>query len=213
MWVKICGVTNETTAEAIAALRPDAIGLNFYAPSPRFVAPEIAAKIVAALPADVEPVALFVNSTADDIRRICRQCGIETVQLHGDEPASLLAELAEFRLLRAFRIGEDGVASIRDELSRFSAAGVTIDGCFVEARVPGAYGGTGTRGPWEMLRDWPEDWPPLILAGGLNPENVAEGIACTRPWGVDVASGVESRPGVKDLDRVRAFIENARNAS
>lgn len=213
MWIKICGIRDEATAMGVAAHRPDAVGLNFYRPSPRCVSNDVAARIVATLPAEVEPIGLFVNATVEEIRRTVRDCGLRAVQLHGDETVALMSELADLKLFRAFRIGDEGLTSLQKELEDIEHAGVRLAGCLVEARVSGAYGGTGIVGPWEILNDWPNDWPPLILAGGLTPENVADGIAATSPWGVDVASGVESSPGTKDLDRIRAFIENARSAS
>lgn len=212
MWIKICGIRDAQTARAIAALGPDALGFNFYSRTPRAVTIETAAEIVPLLPETVEPVGVFVNETPAQIAAICRRCKIGTVQLHGDEPPERLAELGRLapglKLIRAYRMGGDGLGSLARYLQACDRLNVRLAACLVDARVEGLYGGSGTRVPWHRLAsDYPRDeWPPLILAGGLTPENVAEAAAAVRPWGLDVASGVESAPGEKDLDRVARFI-------
>lgn len=217
MWVKICGVTDATTAEAIAAAGADAIGVNFYARSVRCVDVAAAAEIVRRIPDRVEAVGVFVNADTQKMLQTTARCGLRTVQLHGDEPPEQAAELvaAGLRVIRAFRVGAAGLAEVETELSRLRALGVELRGCLIDARVAGSYGGTGVTPPWELIREgWRrDDWPPLILAGGLTPQNVAAGICACRPWGVDVAGGVESAPGVKNLREVERFIENARGAS
>ena len=218
MWVKICGIRDVDTALVAAQAGADAIGLNFYPGSKRRVDVDEAARIVEALPADVTPIGLFVNADVTEIVRIARECGLHTLQLHGDEPAELLAELAyagRFELIRAFRVGAAGLAPMEAELARLQQAGVTLAGCLVDADVQGHYGGTGQTAPWDLLsREWrAAEWPPLILAGGLTPSNVAEAIRSCRPWGVDVAGGVESAPGRKEPSLIQEFLQNARDAS
>lgn len=212
MKVKICGLRDVATAKAVAALRPDAIGLNFFARSVRVVEESTAAAIVRALPPEVEAWGVFVNHSAEDIRRIAHTCGLHAVQLHGDEPPELLATLSSLRVIRAFRIGEAGLDEMAAYLERCRALGAMPEACLIDARVEGTYGGTGRVPPWDILAadHRRAGWPPLILAGGLNPENVAAGITAVRPWGVDVAGGVESSPGLKDLERVSRFISAAR---
>lgn len=212
MWVKLCGIRDVETAAAAAAAGADAIGLNFYRPSVRAVDVVTAARIVQSLPASVEPVGLFVNASLDEIETTATTCGLRTLQLHGDEPPELLAALRRYRLIRAFRVGADGLRDVDDSLQRLAALDVSLFACLVDAHVPGAFGGTGRIAPWELLaREWPaRPRPPLILAGGLTPANVAAGIAACRPWGVDVAGGVESAPGVKDAGLMRAFVAAAR---
>ena len=212
MWIKVCGIRDTATARSVAACGVDAIGLNFHPPSPRFVAVDVAREIVAGLPRAVEPVGLFVNHSAVEIRDIAAHCGLRTIQLHGDEPPEFLAELREFRLLRAFRVNHAGLVEMARYLERCQSLGCLPWGCLLDAKVEGAYGGTGHVAPWDLIaRDYRRaDWPPLILAGGLGPDNVQQGIAATAPWGVDVASGVETSPGVKDALRLRTFIHNAR---
>ncbi|REJ87547.1 MAG: phosphoribosylanthranilate isomerase [Planctomycetota bacterium] len=211
MWIKICGIRNVETAERVAALAPDAIGLNFYDQSPRCVEQETAAKIVAGLPPDVEPVAVFVNATAERVAEVCRTCGIRTVQLHGDESPEFVGRLNGLQVIRAFRVGDGDLPSIAADLDRYQTLGIPLRACLIDARVEGAYGGTGHTAPWETLATgWQADWPPLILAGGLKPDNIRQAIEVVHPWGVDVASGVESSSGGKDLNSVAAFIASAR---
>ncbi len=220
MWTKICGIRDLETAAKIAALKPDAIGLNFFVKSPRRVDVETAVKISEALPSDIERVGLFVNHSNEDVLQICRECSLGTAQLHGDETPEFLAELqtadSDLKLLRAFRVDADsGCAEIEEFLARCEVLGVTLDGCLVDSRVEGEYGGTGHSAPWDLLRGQYDSrrWPRLILAGGLTPDNVADAICIVSPVGVDVASGVESSRGVKDLNLVADFIEAARRAS
>jgi phosphoribosylanthranilate isomerase len=217
MFVKICGIRDVETAVSAADAGVDAIGLNFYAKSPRVVAPAVAAEIVARL-CDragnaVEAVGVFVNHSAADIRAICQSCGLTTIQLHGDEPPELVAELsAEFRIVRAFRIGTEGLVALARYLNTCARSGAPPWACLADAKVEGCYGGTGHTAPWDLIaRDYTAaEWPPLILAGGLRPENVGEAIRIVRPWGVDVAGGVESSVACKDVTLVRQFVQNAK---
>ena len=210
--IKICGITNEADALQTATLGADALGLNFYPRSPRYVSPAVAARIVRALPPFVEPVALFVNEPLQRAIEVARQLGpIRTVQWHGEHPET--CGEAAVRFIPAFQVrGAEDLARVRrylefcHDLDRMPAA-VLIDG-----HISGLYGGTGQAAPWELLADF-RPGVPLILAGGLTPENVAEAVRAVRPYGVDVASGVESAPGRKDAEKVRRFIEQARDAA
>lgn len=212
MWTKICGVRDVPAAIAIAKLRPAAIGLNFYAKSPRCVDDATAAEIVASLPAEVEPVGVFVNATVERIAEVVERVGLRRVQLHGDESPAFTGAVRDrcpsIPLIRAWRMGAGGLDDLAAYLDDCRARGVTFSGCLVDAHVSGSYGGTGAVVPWDRLRaEYRRDeWPPLILAGGLHPGNVAKALAAVEPWGVDVASGVESSPGVKDLARVEQFL-------
>ena len=212
MWVKLCGVRDPASAKQLAALGPDAVGLNFHPPSPRFVGNDVAREITAVLPAEIERVGVFVDRPARDIAATVSRVGLTGVQLHGDEPPETLAELRErlpdVRLIRAWRTAADG---LQDLAVHLDAAGVLPDAVLIDARVPGAYGGTGVTVDWERLATTYEpDWPPLILAGGLTPANVAGAVGVVRPWGVDTAGGVESSPGVKDAALAAAFVTAAR---
>jgi len=213
MWIKICGIRDVATAVELSGLAIDAIGLNFYEHSPRCVSPEAARGVVRRLPAGLTAVGVFVNHTGQQISEIARQCGISTVQLHGDEPPELLSKLpANLRVLKAFRVGEEGLDDVAAYLERCRHLGATPWACLVDARVEGHYGGSGQTAPWSTLAaEWRYDqWPALILAGGLNPRNVAHAIRLVRPFGVDVAGGVERAVGCKDPALVREFVENAR---
>lgn len=218
MWVKICGIRDVQTARGVAALRPDAIGLNFYAKSPRVVDARTAAEIVRDLPDGVEPVGLFVNHTVDEVVALCTEVGLRSAQLHGDETPRQVAELQHrlpsVKIIRALRVGPDGIESIKNYLSECERLGVKLAACLVDALVDGVYGGSGKTVAWDAIAASHRgpDWPPLVLAGGLNPQNVAQAIAAVAPWGVDVASGVETSPGKKDLAAVKSFIENSRDA-
>lgn len=211
MWIKICGVTRLEDARDIAAAQPDAIGLNFYSRSGRFVAPETAARIVKEIPPGILPVGVFVNHSVTEIRDICQACKLTTIQLHGDETPDLASQLPELKIIRAFRVGVGHEAALRADVTSWQELIPGLMAGLADAKVDGEFGGTGRVAPWELLNStWREDWPKLVLAGGLHPGNVASAIRAVRPWGVDVAGGVESAPGVKNSDAVRDFIQQAR---
>lgn len=218
MWVKVCGVRDRAAAVKIAELGADAIGLNFYSRSPRFVEPEIAVEIAQALPEGVERIGVFVNHPIRNIERIAAECHLDVLQLHGDEPPSYLADLQRrlpgIRTVRAWRMAKnlDGLGAYLKECRQWNCE---LAGCLVDAQVDGSYGGSGKTVPWERLvREYRFDkWPPLILAGGLTATNVADAISVAHPWGVDVASGVESSPGVKDLALVEQFVRQAKSTA
>jgi phosphoribosylanthranilate isomerase len=208
--VKICGLTCVEDALACAELGADWIGLNFHRPSSRYVEPEVAASIVAALPRRVQAVGVFVDRPVAEVVELAGRIGLGVVQLHGAEPVEELAALARFRVVRAFRLRPaEGWATISEYLERAEALGHPPDSVLVDAFVPGMAGGTGTMIEESLLDDRPA-LSRFILAGGLTPDNVAGRIARVRPWMVDVASGVESAPGRKDPKRVSAFIRAAR---
>ena len=208
--IKICGVTTQVDARMVADLGADFIGLNFYSQSPRHISGAQAANILRAIPSHVEPVGLFVNEPIANVQRISRELGIRTVQLHGDhEDVPSIAE----NVIPAFGVWDEGsLDAISDYFERLrSAHSVEPAAILVDAHVPGLHGGTGRTAPWHLLAGF-DPGVPVILAGGLTPENLAEAIRIVRPWGVDVASGVESAPGRKDPDKLRRFIDNARAA-
>lgn len=208
--VKICGLTRLDEALATAAAGADWIGLNFHPASPRCIAEETAAEIVAALPPTAEAVGLFVDRPPEEVRTVARRVGLEIVQLHGDEPPEDVLALEGLRVVRAFRLGDGAaVARMIAYLECCEQRGKSPDAVLVDAFVPGQPGGTGRTIQADLL-DLIPPLPRLILAGGLTPENVAEHAAHVRPWMVDVAGGVESAPGRKDPRRVAAFIHAAR---
>lgn len=219
MWVKICGVRDEATAAWVAACQPDAIGLNFHRPSPRFVEPDLAAQIAAGLPAGIEAIGVVVNAfahRAEEIATLVRQVGLHGVQFHGHESPHDIATVMQCcplgtKVIRSWTPDGEWNRMVQ-YVQSCRALGVEIAAILMDAPAPGQYGGTGQTVDWTALRSHYDfaAWPPLLLAGGLKPENIVEAIRTVQPWGVDVASGVESSPGVKDPARVRDFIANAR---
>ncbi|OQX68515.1 MAG: hypothetical protein B6A08_09590 [Sorangiineae bacterium NIC37A_2] len=209
LWIKICGVTREEDAREVVRLGADAIGLNFVQSSPRFVSRERAAAIMSSVPdaaASVEWVGVFAGMSLPEVVSMARELKLDRVQLHGDEDpsfvAALLAEgLAAYRALR--------IQSEADLAGALEDAG---DRLLVDAKVDGVLGGTGHSFDPALVTDLARK-RPLVVAGGLRPDNVARVVRFVRPFGVDTASGVESSPGQKDLRLVRAFIEQARAGS
>ncbi len=212
--IKICGITCEADARVVAAAGADAVGLNFFEKSPRYLAPREAERVVRALPDDMVKVGLFVNATPQHILDTWDSLGLTLIQLHGDEPPEFLCELGNRPVMRAFRLGEEGLAPICGYLQTCRELGCLPRLVLIDSFRKGKYGGTGATADWDTARLYPaEVWlPPLVLAGGLTPENVGEAIRTVRPIGVDTASGVESAAGKKDADSVRRFVETARAA-
>jgi phosphoribosylanthranilate isomerase len=198
--VKICGITRHEDAELAASLGAWAVGFNFWEGSKRRCDPAVAAGMARALRRRVEPVGVFVNPTLDEVARAVEGVGLTHVQLHGDEGPSFCAAVAQrtgARVIKALHIASG--ADIHD------AERYHTDFHLLDAPAGPAYGGTGRTWDWDLAAQR-HTRTPLLLSGGLTPENVADGIAAVRPWGVDVASGVESAPGIKDAAKVEAFI-------
>lgn len=210
--IKICGITTEADACQVAHLGADAIGLNFYPQSPRWVDLVLAERIVRTVPPFIEVVGLFVNSPLTQIAQFLQPLNsLRTLQCYGD-PRDI-HDPYPFRLIPAFNVrDENSLQEITQYLDRCRGAGHLPPAILADASVPGQYGGTGHRAPWHLLVDF-DLGVPLILAGGLTPDNVAEAVRMVRPYAVDVASGVESSPGKKDPERMKRFIENAREAA
>ena len=214
LWVKICGNTSLADAQLAADAGADAVGFVF-APSPRRVTPEQVAAITPHLPALIEKIGVFVDADFDTIAAAVEFAGLTGVQLHTGGADGLTAQLRKrfgpgLRILRVIHFGEAAAQQLEEAHSDTS-----IDGVLVDSRTATAVGGTGITFDWQVARTTifaGESALKLIAAGGLNPANVAEAIATLRPWGVDVVSGVESSPGYKDVDKVRAFVANARAA-
>lgn len=211
--VKICGITSLTDAQSVANAGADAIGLNFYAPSPRFVPWETAQEICQELP-HLTKIALFVNESVPTIRRLADQVGFDAIQLHGDEPPETIAELSEFRIIRALRCRRANLQTVRDYLQQCQKLESLPEAILLDAYTPDQYGGTGQALDWNQLNlTTPSvEGVPWVLAGGLTAANVAEAIGMTRPAGVDTASGVEIQPGQKDPQQVAQFVQAARAA-
>ncbi len=216
--IKICGITSVDDARLVASAGADAIGLNFYAQSPRCIRRDDAEQIVEVLPADVVKVGVFVNASRDEVRRTFDDLGLDLAQLHGDEPPEFLAELEGRPVMRAFRCRQTGLAPVYAYLDRCRELGCLPHMILIDSYKEGIFGGTGETADWSELARYASigghpERPPLVLAGGLRPDNVAQAIRMVRPRAVDTASGVESSPGRKDPDLVRAFVEAARKGS
>jgi phosphoribosylanthranilate isomerase len=207
--IKICGVTNPQDAELAAALGADALGLNFYPGSKRFVSQAAVVAIVRRLPLFVDAVAVFVNEPLADAQEVTRQFGMRTLQWHGKSPP--LSTVGSCRFIPAFAVADAaGLATVTEYLTACRAANRLPAAVLLDGHAPGQYGGTGQIAPWHLLAGF-DPGVPVILAGGLTPDNVAEAIRTVRPYAVDVAGGVESSPGNKDPDKLRRFIDAVRS--
>lgn len=204
--VKICGITKWEDAKLAAELGAHAIGLNFYEQSPRCVTPFAATEILRRLPPFVTPVGVFVNWEEAAVLALAKALRLLSAQLHGDEPARVVERVAEqMPVIKALRLGQ-GVNG--PDFAKYRAASAFL----LDAAVTGHYGGTGTTGNWHAARTAAQSHR-VLLAGGLTPENVGEAIRIVRPYAVDVASGVEARPGKKDPAKMKAFFEEVGRAS
>ena len=200
--IKICGLTRAEDVHAAVEAGADAIGLVFYPPSPRFVAFERAAELAALVPPFVTTVGLFVNPDPTYVRQALAQVPLQLLQFHGDESEAQCATFGR-PWIKAARV-RPGV-----DLVEFSACHPSASGLLLDAFVEG-YGGGGKVFDWSLI---PERLGrPLILSGGLDPDNVAEAVRRVRPWAVDVSSGVESGKGIKDAALIAAFVAGVRNA-
>ena len=199
--VKVCGITNVDDALAALEAGADAFGFNFYAPSPRFVNADTAADIVARLPATACTVGVFVNAPRREVERVAGHVGLTALQFHGDEDPEFCRSWPQ-KIIKAVRV--------RDRSGAAAARAYAVDFILADAYVEDRFGGTGRRIAIEYLEGF--DRGRLILAGGLTPENIAEAVRTVRPFGVDVASGIERVPGKKDWDLMRRFIAHAHAA-
>ena len=200
--VKICGITRMEDALAAAAAGADALGFMFYEASPRRVAFDVAAKIIRELPPFLARVGVFVNPSPDDVRRSIEDCRIDTLQFHGEETPEFCAQFG-LRVIKAFRVRD------AESLSALPAyVGAT---CLLDSFVAGQHGGTGATFNWDLAAQTVKAGRRVLLAGGLTEENAAEAVRRVRPYGLDVSSGVEAKPGVKDAAKVRAFIAAAKS--
>ncbi len=198
--IKICGITRLEDAQAALELGVDALGFVFYGKSPRYIKPEKAAAIIRQLPDSVSAVGLFVNPTQQQIDEVLKHCPLDIIQLHGDESA-------DFCQAQALPVMKAVAVSCADDLQRAASYDCAV---LLDAKAPaGVFGGTGKSFDWSLLQGFSHN-SPLILAGGLNPENVAEALAVRQWFAVDVSSGVETSPGLKDAGKMRAFVAAVR---
>ena len=204
--VKICGITRLQDARLAEKLGAYALGFNFYEKSPRNVSPADAWKIRNSLRPDTEAVGVFVNWNPEVITHLAKALQLSAVQLHGDETPKQLASLAdELPVIKAFRVG---ISFSVSNFKKFRRASFFL----LDAAAGSKFGGSGKTFDWSIAKKAASS-PKIILAGGLTPENVAEAILAVRPYAVDVASGVESRPGKKDAGKLRAFFSEVAHAN
>lgn len=201
--IKICGITNAADAMAAVNAGADALGFMFYERSKRYVTPDAVAEIVEELPPFVMRVGVFVDPSMDLVNETASTSGITALQFHGAETPEFCGQFG-LPVIKAFRITDK---SSLEALPRYQTSAWLVD-----SDVPGQWGGTGQTFDWSLAQQATKLGRPVILAGGLTPENVATAVRAVRPYGVDVSSGVEALPGRKAKEKVEAFIRSARGA-
>ena len=204
-FIKICGITSREDALAAVAAGADALGFNFYRPSPRYISPLAAREIIERLPESILTVGVFVNEDSPEaVLKIAREAGVKALQLHGDEAPDYCRQLAtEFQVIKTFAVSDDFDTNI---VQMFPVNAIMLDTKHNKLR-----GGTGRVFDWSIARQISPRVAKLYLAGGLAPENVAEAIETVRPYAVDACSGLEERPGLKSEERMRAFVAAVRS--
>jgi phosphoribosylanthranilate isomerase len=208
--VKICGITNLEDAIAAIEAGADLLGFNFYRKSVRYIEPEAARSIVALVRSGAsvpQLVGVFVNSPLLEVQSILREADLDLAQLHGDESIEMITEL-KGRGFKALR--PQSTEEAENQAKTYAVA--SEPALLIDAYRKGEYGGTGQIGDWSIAAKMARHYS-ILLAGGLTPENVAQAIAEVQPWGVDVASGVESVPGKKDVAKMRMFIAKAKSST
>ena len=205
--IKVCGITRTQDAIEAARLGVDALGLVFYPPSKRAISLERALGIREVLPAFVQAVGLFVNPTRDEVEAILQHFPELVLQFHGDEPPEFCASFGR-PYLKALAMGQTQDGELLDVKTSMQPH-LAASGFLLDSHAPGEMGGTGQVFDWSSI---PKLERPLILAGGLHPSNVGEAVRLLRPWAVDVSSGLESAPGVKDFSKMAEFVDEVRYA-
>jgi phosphoribosylanthranilate isomerase len=204
-FIKICGITNVDDALAAVAAGADALGFNFYKPSPRYIMPQHARQIIAKLPSSVLTVGVFVNEESPKaVHSIANEAGITALQLHGDESPSYCRELAADRYVIK-------TLSVSNDFDIHALQSYEVQAIMLDTKHNALRGGTGRVFDWSIAKEANRVVPKLFLAGGLSPENIEEAIETVRPYAVDACSALEDEPGKKNHERMRAFVETARN--
>ncbi len=196
--VKICGITNEEDALCAAACGADALGFIFYEPSPRYIAPADALEIIKILPAHIVVVGVFVNEAAENVKQISGLCGLDFIQLHGDESVEYCLNFSPEMVIKAVHLRDEN-----DVLNAFQYNAAAI---LVDSRDAGLYGGTGKTTNWDLALQI-KSKKPLILSGGLNEDNVGEAMEKVAPPALDINSGVEIKPGKKDHKKLAGIFD------
>lgn len=199
--VKICGITNLEDALMAVEAGADALGFNFYGPSPRYISPDAAGEIIKYLPEELLKVGVFVNESAETVREIARTAGIHALQLHGDESPEYCAGFVDWYLIKVLS---------QSDLSNGTARDYNVTAVMIDAGDKSTRGGTGRVVDWSVAANHRNLVPKMFLAGGLSPSNIADAIHSVRPYAVDACSLLEQVPGKKNHELVRAFIRNVR---
>ena len=200
--IKICGITNKEDALFAASCGADALGFIFYPPSPRYISSERVGEIIECLPEEIVKVGVFVNQDADEVERIHEHCGLDLIQLHGDESPAYCRRFNPSILIKALSPKNDADLNVLDSYE--------VRAILVDARDKGLFGGTGLTSDWDLAVKVKKSHL-LVLSGGLKEANITEAITCVMPHAVDINSGIESAPGKKDHDKIRNIIEIVRN--
>ena len=198
--VKVCGITNLNDAQAAVEAGADALGFNFYRPSPRYIAPHDARAIIDRLPDSVLKIGVFVDEDLKTLMRVTEEARLSAVQLHGDETPEYCRELSNTYVIKAF-----------GATNNLNLEGYDVDAIMLDTKDDLLHGGTGRVFDWSIAERATSSVPKLFLAGGLSPENVAEAIRKVRPYAVDACSSLEVRLGKKNHERVRAFVKAVRS--
>ena len=201
--IKICGITNVNDAHAAVAAGADALGFNFYKPSPRYIAPESAREIINTLPDSILTVGVFVNEGSPEaVRSIANQAGVKAVQLHGDESPDYCRALNS--VIKTFAVSKD-----KFDIKQIES--YEVDAIMLDTKDNRLRGGTGRVFDWSIAQQVSQLVPKLYLAGGLSPENVSEAIEMVQPYAVDACSSLEDKPGIKNHERMRVFVTKVRS--
>ncbi|RJQ33367.1 MAG: phosphoribosylanthranilate isomerase [Actinobacteria bacterium] len=201
MYIKLCGITNKEDALFASGLDIEALGFNFFKPSPRCIEPDYCQQIISMLPKNISKVGIFVNESLENIKTISSQCALDTIQLHGEESPDFCRKLSSYKIFKAIRIAAE------EDLGQMTK--YEVEAFLLDTKIAGQYGGTGKPFNWELAIK-AKDYGSIILSGGLTADNVEKAIRKVKPYGVDVASGVEVRPGKKDNAKMEAFVKRVR---
>ena len=204
-YVKICGITNLDDAHAAVAAGADVLGFNFYKPSPRYITPQHAREIVQRFPNVVLKVGVFVNEELADVQTIMREAGLGALQFHGDESPEYCSKFPGLYVIKTF--------AVTDTFDVQAAEAYDVDAIMLDTKHNHLRGGTGRVFDWSVARQAALTFPELYLAGGLSPENVENAIKTVRPFAVDACSALEDRPGKKNHERMRVFINTVRGVA
>jgi phosphoribosylanthranilate isomerase len=203
--VKICGITNLEDALAAVGAGADALGFNFYKPSPRYITPQHAREIIEQLPNSILTVGVFVNEESNTVRAIAKEAGLRALQLHGDEPPEYCRELAGYYVIKTFAVSHT--------FDMQAAHAYRVEAVMLDTKHNNLRGGTGRVFDWSLAQKVRPVIPKLFLAGGLSPENVENAVEIVRPFAVDACSALEDTPGKKNEERMRVFINTVRGVA